>query len=407
MDHNMLFATALGLSSPWHIAKVEFKDEESRRELHLTIEHDKGVKFSLDGEPCSVYDHQNRTWRHLNFFEHECYLHASVPRVKDKGGKVRLVEVPWANSNSSFTLLFEAYTALLVKSGMSVTAAGNYVDESYKIVHRIIKSLVMEAITEQPLEDVKELAIDETSTKKGHNYFTILSDRERKIVVGVSEGKSKESVKSASEEMIIRGVDISKVRNITMDMSPSYIGAAREYFGQAEIIFDRYHISAQLNKVVDEIRRKEQREYHELTKSRYLWLKNSNKLTEKDRAKVDYLAETYPNIGTAYRLKEILKEVFDEAVNNHTLKPIKEWMKAALKTDLKPLHGFVKMLKRHWYGIKTYFKKQVTNAYAERVNLKIQEIKRIAKGYRNQSNYKMMIYFHLGGLDMKLPTSKG
>ncbi|MFT4567893.1 MAG: hypothetical protein ACI9FN_002861 [Saprospiraceae bacterium] len=50
-----------------------------------------------------------------------------------------------------------------------------------------------------------------------------------------------------------------------------------------------------------------------------------------------------------------------------------------------------------WYGIKTYFKRIATNAFAERVNLKIQEIKRIAKGYRNIHNFIIMIYFHLGG----------
>ena len=61
------------------------------------------------------------------------------------------------------------------------------------------------------------------------------------------------------------------------------------------------------------------------------------------------------------------------------------------------------MLNKHWYGIKSYFKRLATNAYAERVNLKIQEIKRIAKGFGNPHNFMTMIYFHLGGLDLK-PT---
>jgi transposase len=53
------------------------------------------------------------------------------------------------------------------------------------------------------------------------------------------------------------------------------------------------------------------------------------------------------------------------------------------------------------YGVESYFKEIATNAYAERVNLKIQEIKRTAKGYRNIQNFVLMIYFHLGGLDLK------
>jgi transposase len=59
------------------------------------------------------------------------------------------------------------------------------------------------------------------------------------------------------------------------------------------------------------------------------------------------------------------------------------------------------MLKDYWYGIKAYFKQVASNAFAERVNLKIQEIMRTAKGYRNIQNFMTMIYFHLGGLDLK------
>ena len=407
MNQNMLFTMALGIQGPWQIGKVEFREGISGKELHLYVEHKKGVRFDYEGKDYAVYDHQDRTWRHLNFFEHVCYLHASVPRVKTDEDKVKLVSVPWAKPDSSFTLLFEAYSALLVKDGMSMSKAGNYVNESYKVIYRIIKSMVVTSLITQPLEDVRELAIDETSTKKGHNYFTILSDRKNKKVVGVSEGKGYESAVKAIEEMEYRGAQRTKVRCITMDMSASYIRAAKEILPQADIVFDRYHISAQMNKAVDEVRRKEQRDYSELTKSRYLWLRNNYNLSEENQEKVAYLADAYPTIGTAYRCKELLREVLNEAKKSHLLKGIKEWMKMAMATKIEPIQKFVKMLQRHWYGIKTYFKRLATNAYAERVNLKIQEIKRVAKGYRNKDNYKIMIYFHLGGLDLSLPTVKG
>ena len=91
---------------------------------------------------------------------------------------------------------------------MSQSGAGQYVNESYKVIHRIIKSLVTTALMEQPLESVKELGIDETSTKKGHNYFTVLTDRVRKKVVAISQGKSEQSVKEALSELTFRGGDL-------------------------------------------------------------------------------------------------------------------------------------------------------------------------------------------------------
>ena len=59
------------------------------------------------------------------------------------------------------------------------------------------------------------------------------------------------------------------------------------------------------------------------------------------------------------------------------------------------------MLHSQWYGVKTYFKIVTDNAFAERVNLKIQEIKRIAKGNRYINNFIMIKYFHIGGLDLQ------
>jgi transposase len=58
------------------------------------------------------------------------------------------------------------------------------------------------------------------------------------------------------------------------------------------------------------------------------------------------------------------------------------------------------MINKYWYGIETYFETLLSNAFAERVNLKIQEIKRIDKGFRNIDNFKYMIYFHLGKLNL-------
>jgi transposase len=240
--------------------------------------------------------------------------------------------------------------------------------------------------------------VDETSTRKGHNYFTIMCDRVAKKVVGIGVGKVKESFAHALIDMEIRGGSREKIRSITMDMSKSYISAASEMMRQADIIFDRFHLVKKLNEAVDKIRRQEQKEYNELLKTRYLWLRNNSNLSEEQRLKVNYLGSAYPNIGTAYRLKELLKIVLDEAYHSHYLAPLNEWMKQAWERKLEPIQEFVNMLKRHWYGIKTYFKRIATNAFAERVNLKIQEIKRIAKGYRNTHNFIIMIYFHLGGL---------
>jgi transposase len=401
METKELFAKGIGLKSPWYIERVELEGGGMKQVLHIYLNHRRGVSFTYEGEDYPDYDHQERRWHHLRFFQHECYIHASVPRVKTNTGKVKLTEVSWAQPGSSFTLLFEYDILDLLSEGMSFLGISRRLSIGDKRVAGILRRHVSQALSTQDIEVVKELAVDETSRHKGHNYFTIMCDREAKKVVGISVGKDGEAFAQALVDMEIRGGDRNAVRSITMDMSQAYISKASETMGQADIVFDRFHIMKKMNEAVDKIRRKDQKEHEELKRTRYLWLRNNSNLTEDQRNNISILAEIFPNIGTAYKLKETFKSVLDDAYYSHYLNPLNEWMDVAWESNLTPIQDFVNMLKRHWYGIKSYFKKVATNAFAERVNLKIQEIKRIAKGFRNPHNFMMMIYFHLGGLEFK------
>lgn len=400
-----IFTQALNIQEPWYIDKLVYENGPDGFDLHIYLSHNRGVKFEYEEEFYSVYDHQSRKWQHLDFFEHRCYLYANVPRVKTKENKVRLVSVPWAEPGSSFTILFELKAMALVRDGMSMFKAGQTLRISDKQIFRIINKRVSRALVNQPLSPVKHLSLDETSSKKGHDYLTVLCDRKAKKVVGLAPGKDKLAVNQALTSMELRGADRADVRVATIDMSKSYISATAEYMENADIVFDRFHIMKKLNEALDQIRKEEQAICKDaFKKTKYLWLKNSNKLTEKHKAILADLSERFPRIGKAYQLKEELKEILDQAYQNHRLKPLNQWIKKALKADLEPINKFVNTLHSHWYGIKSFFKRLATNAYAERVNLKIQEIKRVAKGYRNIDNFILMIYFHLGGLDLGKPT---
>ncbi|MDR2764157.1 MAG: hypothetical protein LBB90_03910 [Tannerella sp.] len=118
MNTTDLFNIALRLSCPWYIRQVELLAvaESKEKELHIHLGFEKGFKFITGSNSISgAYDTEEKMWQHLIFFQHRCYLHARVPRVKDAvSGKVTQVQVPWAQEGSSFTLLFEAYAMLLI-----------------------------------------------------------------------------------------------------------------------------------------------------------------------------------------------------------------------------------------------------------------------------------------------------
>ena len=80
-----IFTAALGVESPWHVESVAFNVEERRLDIHLAFK--RGSRFEVDDVASAVHDTVEKTWRHLNFFQHECYLHARVPRVNTKYGR--------------------------------------------------------------------------------------------------------------------------------------------------------------------------------------------------------------------------------------------------------------------------------------------------------------------------------
>jgi len=123
-NSSQIFSLALSLVEPWFVEEVNFLDVEDNpvnKELHIHINFRKGHEFITDdGHRGKGYDTEDKTWRHLDFFQHKCYLHARVPRILSQDGKVRQITVPWARSGSGFTLLFEAYSMLLIECEMPV-----------------------------------------------------------------------------------------------------------------------------------------------------------------------------------------------------------------------------------------------------------------------------------------------
>ncbi|NCC05793.1 MAG: ISL3 family transposase, partial [Proteobacteria bacterium] len=117
MKDTDLFQLALGLTPPWEVVSCDFDPQQKRLDIRLGFPRGSMVACPECGQMgLKAHDTVEKTWRHLNFFQHEAYLSAKVPRVRcDKCG-VKLLPVPWARPGRGFTLLFEAMIMTLVKA---------------------------------------------------------------------------------------------------------------------------------------------------------------------------------------------------------------------------------------------------------------------------------------------------
>jgi transposase len=101
-----------------------------------------------------IHDRVRRDWRHLDFFQHEAWLHADVPRVDCSAcGKTTAVEAPWARHGSGFALLFEAFALSLCQS-MPVAHAAALLRVNSKQLWRRIEHYVGVARAQEKMNGV-------------------------------------------------------------------------------------------------------------------------------------------------------------------------------------------------------------------------------------------------------------
>ena len=74
MAETKLFEAALGIGTPWHVRDVTF--DAKARTLTIAVDFISGSRFGhpeVAGEH-PVHDTTVKRYRHLNFFQHECFL---------------------------------------------------------------------------------------------------------------------------------------------------------------------------------------------------------------------------------------------------------------------------------------------------------------------------------------------
>jgi transposase len=249
-----LLQTALGLPAPWTVSASRF--DAAARRLDIDITFAKGARFTCPGcgaADCPVHDTEAKSWRHLNFFQHEAYLNARMPRIRCQSCGVRLVHVPWARTGSGFTLLFEAMVMPMLRA-TPVAEVARQVGEHDTRLWRVIHHYVDEARARDDHSGVTRAAFDETAARRGHAYVTLFVDLDAPPrVLFVADGKDADTVGAFATDLAAHGGDPARIQDACMDMSPAFIVGTAAHLPQAAITFDRFHIVKILNEAVDAV----------------------------------------------------------------------------------------------------------------------------------------------------------
>lgn len=401
-----LFTMALGLQDPWSVTDVRF--DTKCKEIHFDVGFKTGSRFacpSCGAADQPVHDTRLRAWEHLRFFEHKAFIHAAVPRVTcGQCGKTRQAPVPWARTGSGFSQLFDAFVIALARE-MPVKTIADMLDIGDDRIWRVLEHYVSAARAQEDFSDVTAVGIDETASRRGHNYITLFHDLNAGRMLFACEGRNAGTVEAFAKDLQEHSGDPDLVTAACIDMSKAYIAGVGRHLPKAAITFDRFHVIQLANAALEEVRRAEVREKPALKNSRWMWLRDKHRWSKRQIDQHHELSRMHLKTGRAFRLKEALRDIFRTATTREEAgAQLSAWFRWARRSKLAPFKKLALTLKTHWDGILNSFDSALSNGSVEAINGLIQAAKARARGYRKPQNLILMAYLIAGNLS-HLPAS--
>ncbi len=404
MQDRELYFQILGLVKPWKVKDVGLRMEE--QEVDVWIEWPEGQDGVCPDckKKCMIYDHaEERRWRHLDTCQFKTILCCSVPRVECAKHGVVTMHVPWAEPNARFTMLFERFAIDMLQACQNREKARGIMKISWDELNHIMHKAVKRGMSRRKEEPIRHVGIDEKNFRRGKDYVTVMSDLDRGRVIDVAETNERKAI-----DFLWKGMPEQQrggIEAVAMDMWVAYINSTKDHVPGADIVHDKFHIVSSLCDAVDDVRKQEHAKLLEggvktLTGSKFLWLKNPEGMTENQKERFKALRTEQFSVGRAWNLKELFRHFWDYVYEKSARGFFKRWYFAATHSRLVPIIKAAKTIKNHFENIITYLKHHITNAFAEGINSKIQQIKTIARGFRGFENYRVAILFYCGGLDL-------
>lgn len=277
---------------------------------------------------------------------------------------------------------------------MTISGTAKVLAVGWDMIKDLHKEYLQRKYKVPPLKNLKYVGIDEFSIRKGHSYMTIFVDLETGRILHAVEGKSGKDIEPFLKVLKRRA---PQLKAIAMDMSTGFISAVEEHLPFTPIVFDRYHVSALMNKAIEEVRREQQAQLDDegcriLKGSRFLLLKNYEKLDQKKKDRLQQLLDANTPLFTMHTMKEQLRGFWEKDSIEEAISFLDAWCTDAENSGIKQLKRVATTLMHHSHGLLNYYFFRISSGLVEGINNKIKTLKRQAYGFRDTAYFKLRLY---------------
>jgi len=411
------FHRLLGLDECWKVITLEFREADNA--FWIAVEETPKLwarETARLGQPVSGYDHvDSMEWRHLNVFAKECVIVCSLPRgLRANDKKVYRVTPPWEGRSKHFTQEFEAFALTLIKE-MPVKKAGEILGETDTRLWRMVMAHVQAAHAQLSMEEVVWIGADEMNRRKGHNYLTVFADLIARRVLFATPGKDSSTWQAFVDALLKHNGHPKSITQAAIDMSPAYIKGVTENLGNAQIVFDKFHVIKQVVEGVTQVRRLEAQTdpiaREQLAGTLWIFNKNPENWNQKEDARWEHLDKAHLATVSAYQMRLVLQDIYQIACPRRARQKFLDWcqwVRQSAAQDcaklLDPMVETANMIESHLDGIMAHWQAGLTTAFMEGLNSLFSATKRKARGYRTIKYMTAMLYFVAGKLTIPCHT---
>ena len=316
--------------------------------------------------------------------------------------KVYRVTPPWEGRSKHFTQEFEAFALTLMRE-MPVKRAGQILGESDTRMWRMLFAHVKAAHARLSFDNVVWVGADEMNRRKGHNYLTVFADLLAKRVLFATPGKDASVWEAFAGELLRHNGHPKAIQYVAIDMSPAYIKGVSDNLGNAQVVYDKFHVIQNVVEACDRVRKVESRsnagKRDLLERTRWMWLKNRVNWTEKEVQKWESMALERCVTGMAYEMRLVLQGIYQWKDVGEARKLFGNWcawvqaMRERTGELLEPMARAARMIEGHLEGILAHWTQGLTTAFMEGFNSLFSAVKRWARGYRTVEYMTAILYF--------------
>jgi transposase len=376
--------------------------------IEVRIEPRKGSKprCGLCKKPGGCYDHQpERTFMFVPLWGLMVYLLYAPRRVNCHDCGVRVEDMPWAQGKSPMTTAMMCFLATWAKR-MSWREVGRAFGVSWDYVCNAVTWVVGYGLSHQDLSGIDAIGVDEIAHKKGHNFLTLVYqiDAGCRRLLWIGEGHTQKTLDGFFKWF---GKERSAaLKFVCSDMWSGFLKVIRRRAQGALHILDKFHIVANLNKAVDETRRRDARELRRqgenvtLKHTRWCLLKHVKNLTRKQRGRLKELLRLNLRTVRAYLLKEDFSHLWEYGSPTWAGNFLDRWCDAALRSRIEPMQRQARTLQQHRELVLNYFRarKEYSSGAVEGMNNKVKVVTRRSYGFRTVNTLKIALFHTLGRL---------